>query len=355
MDLIDILNENLNQVNELVNIKRGSDEYTVPITPKLGIDKEYTFINIPLVFTKPKSGQVNPLRPIGRNVYNAGGELNKSSIQNKTIGYYLKGNSPSAKEAGLIRNKQLIALTLDAYNNLDNKDKHPFTQLLSDEFLNSDNKVDDLYKLNPKIQDLKILSWVSIIKNLIGRDKFNELNPYGTADGRPDEPGNDELLYTTFELGDTSVNLNQHGIYLWVFNGTQVKYVGLAGGNNNLSGRVDFYSKIGTSACTTLGPNCRVNNAILQAQMMLGPNKNPNDYIKWFVLPLGKMDKNELESLESKLIKYFGTFPGEKDPFLDANNYRTLEDFKKIQQRGGDKNTPDRQTKQGFRGMLNRK
>lgn len=361
---------------ELASIPRNSSTYTVPANETYGLDQDYVFYNIPLQFQSfdmAKKYQPNPTRAKSGNI---GGN------QAENVSTYLPtelGGDPALNRNGevmgtttfywkLFSNPQKISSIINKIGNkIDNQDYHPIMNLLDDIrfFTGQYNQIslEDFWTMNPGLRNTRLPVLLNLIKSLSPNWRGetpgdrSRLSTY-SAEFRPDEPATDDMFYTKFGLSGTPpVNLNQRGIYLWVFNGTQVKYVGIAGKNNNLSGRFNKYTQVQMDACGTLGPNCRINNAILQAQMQLRPGKNPNDYIKWFVLPLGNEITNpQLEALEEKFIKYFGTRADMEDPIINPQNYSTPEAWEKIKQRGSIySTTPNRQTKQGVRGKLNRK
>jgi hypothetical protein len=94
-----------------------------------------------------------------------------------------------------------------------------------------------------------------------------------------------------------------------------------------------------------------------------------NQNLKWFVLPLA--NNNEVNQVEPALIKYFGTNPKDKDPIIDPNNYRTLDNSNKMKVRSGvaprlpgesendwkrrNKSFQNPSFKQSFTGGLNKK
>jgi hypothetical protein len=358
-------------------VRTHEDALKIPYTWK---HSKVVFVNsmsdlfhkeIPLEFITPEDRE----RYYGRNVTLPRNEPNpyyNDGVNTQPIIYYLSseyggdGNSQTTRYAQTIsrpdRMNRIIREIVDSIN------KGIYSPILSaidntDMWAGNTVTPQVFWATNPRVREFTTSKFYTLIKKMFTKNSgiggWRSLSTYEN-EPRLDEPGNDDMIFTSFEVSpNNTFNLNQGGIYIWVLNGTQVKYVGKAGNNqNNLAGRVDKYARIGLQACSHLGTNCRVNNYIANVQNQIKIKRRPNESeeaykqrvnetlnksIRWFVVPL---TDNEIREYEQPLIRYFGTKINQVDPFLDPANYRTIEANAKTQARSA--------TNQGKSGVLNR-
>ena len=163
--------------------------------------------------------------------------------------------------------------------------------------VNKSSELKDLLDNKPELRDVEFGRLIDIARI---KHKVDILGTMAGASGKAD-------FYTPLVKFSTKKAIpSSPGIYLWVFNGNVV-YVGEA---SSLNKRIYSYIKGHNKTDIALSQHNVLRNQKIAKTIMKSDPSKANDLVKLFVMELpADYDKNEIRSVESQLIKYFGTFP----------------------------------------------